>query len=191
MNKNREYRSAEGFAAAEAAETLELRGTPIVFDTPTCLFECEGIKYFEIIASGALDNCDMSDFIFNYNHSGRVYARNRNKSLEYILTSSSFEVLAHLRANDAGHKQFYDDIQSGLIDKMSFSFVPSEEKYDRDTRTRTITKIKKLYDVAAVDFPAYNDTNIAARSFFNAEREKEAKLAELAARKRLIALTYY
>jgi hypothetical protein len=55
---------------------------------------------------------------------------------------------------------------------------------------RTIRKIKKLYDISAVDIPAYDTTSISARSFFEAEAEKERKAAEAAQlRKRLILKT--
>ena len=66
----REYRAAEPFTLPDEnnADELVLRGTPIVFDTPTVLFEADGIEYKEVIARGALDSCDMSDFIFNRNH---------------------------------------------------------------------------------------------------------------------------
>ena len=58
----------------------------------------------------------------------------------------------------------------------------SAEEYNRDTRTRTITGIKRLFDVAAVDIPAYDATSISARSFYSAEAEREA--AEAAKRER-------
>ena len=84
-----------------------------------------------------------------------------------------------------------EEVDGGYVDKMSFSFTVRESKYDSTTHTRTITKVKKLYDVSAVDIPAYNETSIAARSFFAVEHEKElAALEQARRRKRLIALTY-
>lgn len=63
--------------------------------------------------------------------------------------------------------------------------------YDSVTHTRTITKVKKLYDVSAVDIPAYNDTSISARSFFEEEHSRElAALEQARRRKKLVALTY-
>lgn len=67
----------------------------------------------------------------------------------------------------------YEEISGGYIDKMSFAFSVAEEDYDGNTHTRTIKKVKKLYDVSAVDIPAYNETSISARSFFEGEYEKE------------------
>ena len=46
---------------------------------------------------------------------------------------------------------------------MSFAFTIEDEDYDIETHTYTIRSIDKLFDVAAVDFPAYNNTSISAR----------------------------
>lgn len=194
----REYRAAAPFTLPDNSDDeneLILRGTPILFDTPTVLFVEDGIEYKEIIARGALDGCDMSDFIFNRNHGqndSTVYARNRNNSLTYTVTERALDIAAHLDGEDERHRNLYRDVLKRRIDKMSFSFVARECSYDRETHTRTITKIKKLYDVSAVDFPAYNETSIvAARDFFSAEREKEFKeLEERRRRQMLIAQTY-
>lgn len=194
----REYRAAAPFTLPDNSDNgneLILRGTPILFDTPTVLFVEDGIEYKEIIARGALDGCDMSDFIFNRNHGqndSTVYARNRNNSLTYTVTERALDIAAHLDGEDERHRNLYRDVLKRRIDKMSFSFVARECSYDRETHTRTITKIKKLYDVSAVDFPAYNETSIvAARDFFSAEREKEFKeLEERRRRQMLIAQTY-
>lgn len=194
----REYRNLGSFDAQGAEQNsaeLIVRGTPIVFDTPTVICEFDGVEYKECIASGALDGCDMSDFIFNRNHGSNdstVYARSKNNSLVYRVTQSGLEIEAHLDGEDERHRALYRDISKRRVDKMSFSFVVKEDSYDRDTHTRTIRKIKKLYDVSAVDFPAYNDTSITtARDFFSAEHEKEFKeLEERRRRQMLIALTY-
>lgn len=193
----REYRAAAPFTLPDNSDDggeLILRGTPILFDTPTVLFVEDGIEYKEIIARGALDGCDMSDFIFNRNHGqndSTVYARNRNNSLTYTVTERVLDIAAHLDSEDERHRNLYRDVLKRRIDKMSFSFIARECSYDRETHTRTITKIKKLYDVSAVDFPAYNETSIvAARDFFSAEREKEFKELEERRRQMLIAQTY-
>lgn len=194
----REYRAVAPFTVPDensGSDELVLRGTPIVFNTPTVLYEMDGIEYKEIIARGALDECDMSDFILNRNHGqndSTVYARTRNNSITYTITDHGLDFAAFLDKEDERHRNLHRDVLKRRIDKMSFSFVVRECSYDRETHTRTITKIKKLYDVSAVDFPAYNDTSITtARDFFSAEREKEFKeLEERRRRQMLIAQTY-
>jgi HK97 family phage prohead protease len=90
---------------------------------------------------------------------------------------------ATLKKDDRGHEELYSDIQSGLIDKMSFAFTVKESKLEEIERSdepnleiRTITKIDRLYDVSAVDIPAYDTTSISARKAFDAEsKEREAE----------------
>lgn len=193
----REYRAAEPFTLPDENSTdeLVLRGTPIVFDTPTVLFEEDGIEYKEVIARGSLDGCDMSDFIFNRNHGqndATVYARTRNNSLTYNITERGLDIAAYLDKEDERHRNLHRDIQKRRVDKMSFSFVVRECSYDRETHTRTITKIKKLYDVSAVDFAAYNETSITtARDFFSAEHEKEFKEQEQRRRRQMLTAKTY
>ena len=189
----REYRNQGSFAALggeQNSSELIVRGTPIVFNTPTVICEIDGVEYKEVIASGALDGCDMSDFILNRNHGtndSTVYARTKNSSLTYSITQSGLDIEAHLDGEDERHRAFYRDISKRRVDKMSFSFAIKEDSYDRDTHTRTILKIKKLYDVSAVDFPAYNDTSITtARDFFSAEHEKEFKELEEHRRRQML-----
>ena len=84
----------------------------------------------------------------------------------------------------------YNDVKNGIYDRMSFSFTVAKEYFDKVTRTRVIQEIKRLFDVSVVTFPAYNQTSVLARSFSEAEAEKE--LMEIRAleqkRKRLILL---
>lgn len=193
LKDGREYRSLQDFSLVhreEGSEKYRVKGTAVVFDKPTVLFVCDGIEYKEIIDRHAFDGCDLSDVIFNYNHGGKVVARLRNKTLALAITERGLEVEADLSGTQAG-RELYEEIDGGYIDKMSFSFSVREAKYDSVTHTRTITKVKKLYDVSAVDIPAYEETSISARSFFTVEHGKElAALEQARRRKKLVALTY-
>lgn len=190
IKTGREYRALQDFALVppEAGKDDRIvRGTAVVFNTPTCLYEFDGVKYYEIIDRHAFDECDMTDVIFNYNHGGKVVARLRNKTLSLNTNDRGLDMEADLSGTAAG-RDLYEEIDGGYVDKMSFSFSVRESKYDTVTHTRTITKIRKLYDVSAVDIPAYNETSISARSFFEEEHSKEAKaLEQVARRRRLIA----
>lgn len=193
IKEGREYRALQDFSLVpreEGSEEHRVKGTAVVFDTPTVIAEYDGIKYCEVIDRHAFDECDLSDVIMNYNHAGKVVARLRNKTLALDINERGVDIEANLGGTTAG-RELYEEIDGGYVDKMSFSFTVREAKYDSTTHTRTITKVKKLYDVSAVDIPAYNETSIAARSFFAVEHEKElAALEQARRRKRLIALTY-
>lgn len=195
----REYRTAPLFKPVEQSEDdkiLRIQGCPIVFNVETVLWECDGIQYKEKIDAHALDRCDLSDFIFNRNHGqndSTVFARSKNKTILSDITASGMSNEMLLDADDQRHVYLFNDIRKELIDKMSFAFTVAESDYNPDTHLRTILKIKKLYDISAVDFPAYNQTALTlARDFFSAEHEKEFRnLEEIARRKRLIIKTYF
>ena len=188
----REYRAFGGAYTFDEGDDkkLILRGTPVVFDTPTVLFEYEGVKFYEQIDRGAFDEADMSDFIFNVNHQLAPYARNKNGTLTYNI-GDTFDIEAFLNAEDERHVQLYRDVKTHLIDNMSFSFTIREDSYDKEKHLRHVRKIKKLYDVSAVTFPAYEQTSISARSFFEEECRKEIAQLEQERRKKLILHTYF
>src|SRR5690554_1693583 len=191
----REIRMAELRAIEPAGDAQEMivEGRAIVYESPTVMYELDGIKYYEVIARGALDGADLKDVPFKYNHSSSVMvmARTRNKTLELIPDDQGLLIRANL-ANTTAGRDLYELIRRGDIDKMSFAFTVAEDSYDRDTRTRRILRFKRIWDVSAVDTPAYDDTYISARSYFEAQAEAERQAAEAARklRQRLILQTY-
>jgi HK97 family phage portal protein/HK97 family phage prohead protease len=190
-----EIRSAE--APQDGTETRRsiVEGRAVTFETPVVMYECDGIKYYEVIRRGALDNADMSDVPMRYNHSESYMivarhnaARPNRSNLDLTVDDSGLLIRADLARTESG-RQLYEAIEAGLIEKMSFAFTVAEESYDQATHTRSILKIQKLWDVSAVDTPAYDSTSIFARNRFQAEAESEKKAAEAAERrKRQLAL---
>lgn len=191
---NKEVRLAEIRVFDSAPGEMIVEGRAIVYDTPTLIWEWDGIKYYEIIARGALDGADLRDVPFKYNHSDSVMvmARTRNGTLKLETDENGLLVRAELADTTTG-RDLYALIKRGDIDKMSFAFTVAEESYDRDTRTRKILRFKKIWDVSAVDIPAYADTHISARDYFKSQAEAERHAAEAAEvlRKKLIIRTYF
>jgi HK97 family phage prohead protease len=174
----------------EDREELWVEGYAARFNSPTVLFEVDGIEYKEQIASDAFTDCKMDDVIFNYNHSGRVMARTRNKTLQLAVDDGGLFIRARLDGTEEG-RSLYRDIQNGYIDRMSFRFTIGQEAYDYQNRTWTVLRVKRLYDVSAVDIPAYDDTSIEARKAAAEadarERQRKAE-AELMRQKLIIKL---
>lgn len=165
-----------------------VEGYATTFNQPYVLWENDGIKYWEVVDRHALDGADLSDIIMQYDHQGRVYARNKMgggqpATLIADPDEVGFFVAAGLHLTD-GSQTLYRDITSGLIYKMSWSFVVSEDSYDSNTRTRTILRVKKVYDVSAVSIPANAATEISARSWLDGVIEVEKR--EALARQNLI-----
>ena len=181
VKQDREYRTlSEPLAAQAAAKRIDtdfyVEGYATTFDSPYLLYEIEGTKYHERIDAHALDGADMSDVIMQYDHEGRVFARQSNGSLILIPDHKGLLIAADLGRTDLA-RGLYQDIRQGMITKMSWAFTVKTDSYDRATHTRTILEIKKVYDVSAVSMPANGDTEISARSF--AHRSYEAERREL------------
>ena len=173
--KEKEIRKLDIQFRAETTDDkkMEIKGYAVVFNSP------ETYGYTEIISEKALDNADMSDVVLRYNHndSFMVLARTRNKSLELEKDKKGLKIDAILQDDITEHKNIFNAIKSGLIDKQSFAFTVEEDEYDYESDTRTITKIGKLFDVSVVDQPFYNatDVSIASKNDDFLERRNELR----------------
>ena len=195
MKQDREIRRCQEFRAAEDAEQYVVEGYATTFDKPYTLLKYGDYEVREVVDSHAFDNCDMSDVIMQYDHVGRVFARNRNHTLDLVTDDSGLKITARLGGTEIG-RQLYEEIKGGYTDRMSFAFVVSEQKRDVEmingvtVVTRRITGIRKLYDVSAVSVPANDSTSISARSWCDgviAELEAE-RLSALKIRRQKLAL---
>lgn len=126
----------------------------------------------------------MSDVILQFDHQDRVFARTSNDTLIVEPDDHGLFVAADLSRSQSA-RDLYEEIASGLITRMSWAFTISASKLDRDTRTTTITKVKKVFDVSAVSYPADPNTEISARNLLNGEIEHTRK--ELARRRMVLA----
>ena len=178
ISKDREYRA---FEMRIADGEMNVEGYAAIFNSPTVLYSYDGIDYKEEIDVNAFAKAEMADVVMNYNHQGKPVARTKNGTLSLSIDSTGLYVRANLSGTEEG-RHLYEEIKGGYIDKMSFAFTVSEDAYDRDTHMRRILGINRLFDVAAVDIPAYDATTISARSYFSAEAEK-MKVAEARTKK--------
>lgn len=193
IRMGREMRSFDFQVRAEQVEGSEtgemwVEGYAVRFNSPTVLFEMDGLEYSEQVAADAFTDCRMDDVIFNYNHSGKVMARTRNRTLQLNVDEGGLFIRARLDGTEEG-RRLYDEISKGYIDRMSFQFTIGAEAFDRDNRMWTILRIKRLYDVSAVDIPAYDDTSISARrADAEAAARESQRAAEAALAKRKLEL---
>lgn len=151
-----------------------IEGKPITFNDKTELFRIGDNSVYEVIEPDCLKEADLSDIVLNVNHGdgNHCVARTRNKTLELNIQKDGAYIRAKLKKDNPRCVQFYQDVSEGLLDRMSFAFTIAEESFDEDERTFHIRKIRKVYDVSAVEFPAYENTGISAN--------RSAKLENLA-----------
>ncbi|MBQ1453896.1 MAG: HK97 family phage prohead protease [Ruminococcus sp.] len=166
---DREYRA---FEVRADEERKAVKGYATTFNQPYVLYEDEEYQVREIIDENAFDECDLSDVIMQYNHEGRVFARNTNGTLNLTIDKPNGLLIdADLGGTELGG-QVYEEIKGGYTDKMSMGFkvdrsadVWTREQIDgKVIETRQINRITKLYDVSAVSIPANGNTSIEAVS---------------------------
>lgn len=147
-----------------------ITGRPIVYNSRT------DIGFFdEIIEQGALDGADLTDVRFLVNHDTRkiplARSRRNNGNSTMQMSVDSFGLnLDRVDLdieNNADARALYSAVKRGDITGMSFMFSIDDEEWEdleSDHPTRHIRKIGSVVEVSAVTFPAYESTEINARS---------------------------
>lgn len=147
-----------------------ITGRPIVYNTRANI----GL-FDEIIMPGALDKADLTDvrFLVNHDVSKIPLARSRRNTGNSTMQLSVDEYGMNLDwvrldvENNAESRSLYSAVQRGDISGMSFMFSVARDEWDElesDHPTRRILEIGSVVEVSAVTFPAYNATEIYARS---------------------------
>lgn len=192
MFKHNDYRRIMQVRAFEEDANdgkMVIEGKAVTFDDPTVLFKMGENEYKEIIARGAFDEADTSKAFLKYNHSDNIMAmaRTKNGTLQIEVRDDGVYIKAEL-ANTTAGRDLYELVKRGDIDKMSFAFTIREESYDKNERTWTVRKIDTLYDVAAVTVPAYENTDLFARRYDDAEarRRQEVEALELERKRQIV-----
>lgn len=146
-----------------------ITGRPIVYNSRADL------GYFdEIIEGGALDRTDLTDVRFLVNHNmdmiplARSRRNNGNSTMLLTVDSEGMGIRVSLDTeNNTEARALYSAVERGDITGMSFLFTVRDESWeniDTDHPTRRITDIGTVIEVSAVTMPAYQSTEIYARS---------------------------
>lgn len=146
-----------------------ITGRPIVYNSRTDLG-----WFDEIIETGALDGADLTDVRFLVNHDlskiplARSRRNNGNSTMQLNVDNDGMTIRVLLDVeNNSEARALYSAVQRGDITGMSFMFsIVGEEWEDLESEhpVRHIRKIGSVVEVSAVTFPAYESTEINARS---------------------------
>ena len=157
-----------------------ITGRPIVYNSRTDLG-----WFDEIIEQGALDGTNLSDVRFLVNHDiskiplARSRRNNGNSTMQMTVDAEGL-LLDWVRLdveNNAEARALYSAVKRGDISGMSFMFsIDGEawEELETEHPTRRVTKIGSVVEVSAVTFPAYESTEIYARSQEALENARKA-----------------
>ena len=173
MNEEREVRVFNFEIRAGETEKEDrkgpLTGTPIVFNQATDMG-----WYQETIGKDALKDTDLKDVMFLVGHDfsmiplARSRNNNENSTMQMSVTDEGMNIRVDLDTEgNPRAAELYSAVKRGDITGMSFAFIVDKDAWeDIDTEypKRTITSIRKVFEVSAVAFPAYPQTSIQAAS---------------------------
>jgi uncharacterized protein len=190
MKNDKEIRSLNDFIVREIGEgdskETHIQGYALTFDTIS-----EDLGFRETIKKGALDNCDMSNVVLNFNHNNNmILARNSKRegvgSLVLTVDDKGLFFDA-IPTNTTYSRDLIENMQNGIVGKCSFAFSidwrDSEAQSwdwddgDRGFDFRTINKIKNISDCSIVVNPAYESTSTSiykrAKDEMNESKEEK------------------
>lgn len=163
----RVYRAMAPLQVEDAPDQYRARGYACTFER-YFLYEDEDGPVYEQILPTAFAHADMSDVIFQFDHGGRVYARNTNGSLSLSVDDHGLLTEEDLSLTSSA-RSIWEDIKAKLLTRMSFCFTVKRWHYDASTNTNIIEEIGKVYDVSVVSIPANPGTDIEARCALDGE----------------------
>lgn len=165
--ENRSYICEVRAVQTENGHTIT--GRPIVYNSRTNIG-----PFDEIIDPGALDGADLRDVRFLINHDtsripvARSRRNNGNSTMQLTPDVFGMDISADLDIeNNSEARALYSAVERRDITGMSFMFSVDDEEWEdleSDHPTRHIRKIGSVVEVSAVTFPAYDATEIFARS---------------------------
>ena len=190
MAIEREYRSFAQIIQRDLDDDNKkyiVEGYASTFEPYTLWPTEDGVEIKEQISPDAFNETDFSDVVFRIDHEGPVFARTSNDLIDLSVDDHGLKSIIDLSKTEKARGVF-EDIEAGMYPQMSFAFTVEREAWDRETHTRHIEKIGKLYDVSAVSFPANPGTEIGVslRDRINGEIEAETAERLEAERQRLI-----
>lgn len=126
-----------------------------------------GSWYEEEILPGAFDDVLENDVRCLKNHDPNLLlARTTSGTLVLSVDEVGLRYEFQIPDRTVG-RDLSNELDTGDISQSSFAFTVKEEIWierEDDIPLRQIKKMKRLYDVAPVTYPAYQDTSVAKRS---------------------------
>ena len=202
IKNDREYRNFNSFALKRSdneSDSFIVEGYASTFEEYT-LYDFGDEEWREKIEPEAFKDADLSDVVFLRDHAGQVFARTKNSTIALMSDDKGLFSRTNLSSTSAA-RGMYEDIEAGLYSQMSFAFTVAEQRFEEAMEdgkriyTRVISRIKKVYDISAVAFPANptTDIGISTRSIFDgaiedlrAERLERQKAENEAERQKAI-----
>ncbi len=162
----------------EEGETMNVVGHASVYNTMS-----EDLGGFrEIIAPGAFDDVLENDVRALINHDGNlILARTTSGTLKLSTDEKGLKYEFDMPQTSYG-KDLAISMKRGDVTQSSFAFTVENDNWETKDGmdVRTITKVKRLFDVSPVTYPAYPDADdlVIAKRSLSVYKEKQERLKE-------------
>lgn len=171
MNKDKETRTYRSEMRMEA-EGNTVAGYAALYNSRSE----EMFGFVEEIEPGAFDAADVSDVRALFNHDpNMLLARTSSGTLRLTTDARGLKYEFELPDTNAG-RDLRELLRRGDVSQSSFGFTIDEQAWEEreGIPVRKIKKVKRLFDVSPVTYPAYPDTQVALRSLeqWKAEHNK-------------------
>lgn len=170
MDKELRFFQSEIRATKTDEDKVVVRGYAAKFNT---LSENLG-GFRETIAEGAFDSVLGDDVRALINHDNNKILGRTSVGTARIGVDAIGLWYEYDSPDTSYARDLVVSLERGDIDKSSFQFTIEDEDWKEDEEQRyirTIKKVRRLYDVSPVTFPAYPDTNVAKRSLEHFKEE--------------------
>jgi len=162
MNK-RDFKTNFHITRAEKdPDEMIIEGYFALYENETELWEGS----FEIITKGAFDETLNNDIRALWNHNTQyVLGRNKSGSLEVKADDKGLFAIIKLPKTQYA-EDLYELVKRGDVDECSFGFNILDEDLEELASGGYRWRINKvdLHEISVVTFPAYENTNVQARS---------------------------
>ncbi|WP_049417281.1 HK97 family phage prohead protease [Staphylococcus hominis] len=177
---NKEFRTSDNIIAKDD-ENMIIEGYALKFNRESNLLG----EFVEVISPEALRNADLSDVRCLIDHnSSYVLGRTVADTLKLEVDDVGLRFRCEL-PNTSYARDLYENIKLGNINQCSFGFTIEEDGDEFERREdgifkRTVNKIRSLFDVSIVTYPAYEDTDVAPalRSIKNIKENEQKQIEQ-------------
>lgn len=177
---NKEFRTSDNIIAKDD-ENMIVEGYALKFNKESNLLG----EFVEVISPEALRNADLSDVRCLIDHnSSYVLGRTVADTLKLEVDDVGLRFRCEL-PNTSYARDLYENIKLGNINQCSFGFTIEEDGDEFERREdgifkRTVNKIRSLFDVSIVTYPAYEDTDVAPalRSIKNIKENEQKQIEQ-------------
>lgn len=158
-------------AASDEDGSAVVRGHAALFET---LSDNLG-GFREKIAKGAFDDVLSDDTRALFNHDSNIILGRTTAGTLRVSVDDKGLVYEYDSPDTTTARDLLVSMERGDVTQSSFGFIVEEDDWQEDDEgriIRTIIKLRELFDVSPVTYPAYPDTDVAVRSMSNFLEER-------------------